>query len=172
MEDVSDRLTAIRSMDRSELLAAWQQQTGCPPPRRASMKLLQSVLIWEAQAQAEGGLPPMVDRQLRNRAKQLFAERSPPDGQPSDVQSASPFRSKLESRAIGSLRPGVQLMREWNGRTYRVEVIEDGFVMDSKTYRSLTAIAKRITGAHWSGPRFFGLTDRRRASHRKQVSAA
>jgi hypothetical protein len=49
-------------------------------------------------------------------------------------------------------------MREWNGRTYQVEVIRDGFVMDGRTYKSLSAIAKRITGAHWSGPRFFGLT--------------
>jgi hypothetical protein len=48
-------------------------------------------------------------------------------------------------------------MREWNGRMHLVDVTDNGFVFDGKTYRSLSAIARRITGAHWSGPRFFGL---------------
>jgi hypothetical protein len=48
-------------------------------------------------------------------------------------------------------------MREWNGRTYQVEATKEGYVLDGTTYRSLSAIAKKITGAHWSGPRFFGL---------------
>lgn len=161
MDDVSKRLATIRSMDRSELLVAWRQLIGRPPPRRASMKLLQRVLSWEAQAQAFGGLPPDVDRQLRNRAKQLFAERSSSDVQPFNIPSVSPDKRQSVVSAIGRLRPGVQLMREWNGRTHRVEVTEDGFVMDNKTYRSLIAIAKRITGTHWSGPRFFGLPGKR-----------
>lgn len=55
------------------------------------------------------------------------------------------------------LAAGTQLVREWNGRPYRIEVIESGFVLDGKSYSSLSAIAKKITGAHWSGPRFFGL---------------
>ena len=59
--------------------------------------------------------------------------------------------------ASASLKPGTRLVREWNGRTHVVDVSEDGFIFDSKTYGSLSAIAKRITGAHWSGPRFFGL---------------
>ncbi|WP_422395545.1 DUF2924 domain-containing protein [Roseovarius phycicola] len=48
-------------------------------------------------------------------------------------------------------------LREWNGRTYRVEAVESGFVMNGKHYRSLSSVAKRITSAHWSGARFFGL---------------
>jgi hypothetical protein len=48
-------------------------------------------------------------------------------------------------------------MREWNGRTYRVEVVAEGFLMDGRHYRSLSAIARQITGARWSGPRFFGI---------------
>ena len=50
-----------------------------------------------------------------------------------------------------------------NGRTYQVEVIDNGYRFDGKTYPSLTTIAKRITGTHWSGPRFFGLTPKRKA---------
>ena len=56
-----------------------------------------------------------------------------------------------------SLKPGARLVREWHGRTHTVTVTEDGFDYASVTYPSLTKIAKKITGAHWSGPRFFGL---------------
>jgi hypothetical protein len=56
-----------------------------------------------------------------------------------------------------TLRPGTHLVCEWNGRSYQVEVLDDGFQMDGKSYRSLSAIARKITGAHWSGLRFFGL---------------
>ena len=57
-------------------------------------------------------------------------------------------------------RPGAHLVREWNGRTYQVEVLKDGYRMDGRTWPSLSAIAKHITGTTWSGPRFFGLADR------------
>ena len=55
------------------------------------------------------------------------------------------------------LKPGTRLVREWNGRTYTVTITEDGFAYNGMTYSSLTKIARIITGAHWSGPRFFGL---------------
>ena len=63
----------------------------------------------------------------------------------------------------GSVSAGTHLVREWNGRTYQVEVLDSGYRFDGKTYPSLTAITKRITGTHWSGPRFFGLTPKRKA---------
>jgi hypothetical protein len=56
-----------------------------------------------------------------------------------------------------ALKPGARLVREWHGRTYTVTVTEDGFESAGTTYRSLTEVAEKITGAHWSGPRFFGL---------------
>ena len=55
------------------------------------------------------------------------------------------------------VRPGTRLVREWRGRTHVVTATESGFDYDGEAYGSLTAIAQRITGAHWSGPRFFGL---------------
>ena len=58
---------------------------------------------------------------------------------------------------LSQAKPGSHLVREWNGRTYQVEVVEGAYVMDGKTWRSLSAIARHITGAHWSGPRFFGI---------------
>ena len=62
----------------------------------------------------------------------------------------------------GPLSSGIHLVREWNGRTYHVQVIDYCYRFDGKTYPSLTTIAKRITGTHWSGPRFFGLTHKRK----------
>ena len=65
---------------------------------------------------------------------------------------AEPVRSRIE------LTPGTRLVREWNGQTISVEVIEDGFRYGDRIWRSLSEIARHVTGAHWSGPRFFGLT--------------
>jgi hypothetical protein len=62
------------------------------------------------------------------------------------------------------LKTGATLVRQWRGYTHTVLVREDGFEYDGRRYRSLTVIAEQITGAHWSGPRFFGLTKRARAS--------
>src|SRR5205807_6856693 len=62
------------------------------------------------------------------------------------------------------LKTGTTLVRQWRGHTHTVLVHEDGFEHDGQRYRSLTVIAEQITGAHWSGPRFFGLTKRVRAS--------
>ncbi len=86
----------------------------------------------------QGGLPTATRRALRQIAT----------GRPVGVA------------ARGSLRAGAHLVREWNGRTYQVEVREKGYRLDGKTYTSLSAIARHITGTTWSGPRFFGLTAR------------
>ena len=64
---------------------------------------------------------------------------------------------RVAPRPGTTLRPGARLVRAWQGRTYVVTATEGGFTYDGKTYASLSAIAQRITGAHWSGPRFFGL---------------
>ena len=71
-----------------------------------------------------------------------------------------PWRTRHQAPPLpqGPFLPAPHLVREWNGRTYQVEVIDNGYRFDGKTYPSLTTIAQRITGTHWSGPRFFGLT--------------
>ena len=76
---------------------------------------------------------------------------------PDDTEVLAPPSTKSVRRAAAAPpRPGTRFMREWNGRMHVVDVTDEGFLFDGKTYRSLSAIAKRITGAHWSGPRFFG----------------
>ncbi len=130
--DVDRQLDEIFSWDRARCLEAWVVLTGTEPGSRLSTSLLKKALIFEAQCKALGGHSPAVQRLLKAPVTK---------GQP----------------ATHRVPPGTQLVREWNGRVYRVNVTPDGFEMDGQSYSSLSAVAKRITGAGWSGPRFFGL---------------
>ncbi len=71
-----------------------------------------------------------------------------------DIAGEEPRSTRLRRSSVS---PGTRLVRDWNGKTHIVDVIEEGFVFQAKVHKSLTAIARQITGAHWSGPRFFGL---------------
>jgi hypothetical protein len=124
--------------DRPLAIAAWEVAFGSPPPPFLSVAFMRKAVAFEAQCQASGGLPAATRRKLRQIA----------EGKPIAVASGDDLRS------------GSHLVREWNGRTYQVEVVEGGFRMDGKDWPSLSAIAKHITGTTWSGPRFFGLTNR------------
>lgn len=129
------RVEDILLMERPELLCLWRQMFDCDAPRNASARFLQRALGHAQPVRQAGDVPA---RELR--ALQRLADgKAPPAG------------------SAAALRPGVCLMREWNGRTYRVEVVTGGFRMDGRAYRSLSAVARQITGAHWSGPRFFGI---------------
>ena len=101
-------------------------------------KLVERRPIRTLQERRYGALPALVGRELARLA--------------SDATGAEPTRSRIE------LTPGTRLVREWNGRTISVEVLETGFAFEDRTWRSLSEIARHVTGAHWSGPRFFGLT--------------
>jgi hypothetical protein len=74
------------------------------------------------------------------------------------IANGGPEGDKGSRKASPKLQPGARLVREWNGVSHVVEVIENGFVWNGCRHRSLSAIARAITGARWSGPRFFGLT--------------
>lgn len=121
--------------ERPETLKQWEAIMGSPPPAYLSVAFMQKAINYEQQCKALGGLPAVIRRALRQIANG------------GDAASATPTRLSI----------GAHLVREWNGRTYQVHVSEHGFEMDGKTWKSLSAIAKHITGATWSGPRFFGL---------------
>jgi hypothetical protein len=120
---------------RVDLITAWTKAFGAAPPPHMSRAFLQKALTYASQCKEFGGLPKQTQRALRN----IAAGRAAP------------------AVATGRLRPGAHLVREWNGRTYQVAIVDGGYQFDGHTYGSLTAIAKRITGTNWSGPRFFGL---------------
>ena len=142
-QPVSMDLDAIASLDRDSCSDAWLRQFGHPPPKHVSVQFMRKALAYEAQVKYLGGHSNTVRRALQAALKGPAKATGGSSG-PSPTQ----------------LRPGTHLVREWNGRSYQVEVLVEGFCMDGKTYRSLTAIARKITGAPWSGPRFFGVGSR------------
>lgn len=134
---------AFDRLGRAECIDRWKARFDQWPPKFVSVQFMRKALAYEAQVKAHGGHSSMVRRALERALK----DTGKPRGKAGPAQLASPL----------TLRPGAHLIREWNGRSYQVEVLENGFQLDGKRYRSLSAIARKITGAHWSGPRFFGL---------------
>lgn len=130
--------------ERDRLRAEWEAAIGSSPPPFLSVRIMTKALAYEAQCRTHGGLSAPVRRRLAQIAS----------GKAWAQVAAPPV----------SVRPGAHLVRDWNGRTYQVEVLENGYRMDGQTWTSLSALARHITGTNWSGPRFFGLTRRRASS--------
>lgn len=125
----------IEAMDRAALVAAWSSLFGAPAPKGLSKPFLRRFLAFEVQARRRGGLPRTFLADLERHV------------------------ATLEGQSTPALMPGGRLLREWNGITHVVEVTEAGYFWNRETYPSLSAVARAITGARWSGPRFFGLND-------------
>ena len=121
-----------------ELRREWRRVYHSDPPR-ISRDLLIRGIAYRLQEIEHGGLGKSTRRKLKTLAKmfQTIGRVGPDPGL--------------------SLKPGARLVREWHGRTHTVTVTEEGFEYAGMTYPSLTKVARKITGAHWSGPRFFGL---------------
>ena len=135
------RNVVLDGLDCASLRRVWEQTFGAAPSSSLSRIFMRRVLLHERQCRTHGGHSTTTRRALA-----AMVNGTPGNGAPA-----------------GSVSAGTHLVREWNGRTYQVEVIDNGYRFDGKTYPSLTTIAKRITGTHWSGPRFFGLTPKRKA---------
>ena len=133
-------IDALADLTRVELIERWRAHYRSDPPKGISRRLLIRAIAYEMQAKRYGGLKPATGRRL-----QMFA-------------NATADGDHGGRKAAASLQPGARLVREWNGVSHVVEVIEGGFIWNGARHRSLSAIARAITGARWSGPRFFGLT--------------
>lgn len=138
-EDLAERLAALADLDPVALRAEWRRLYRSHPPKRINRDLLIRAIAFKLQEQRHGGLSNATKRRLRAIAQEL------------DSRDGTVFDPGI------SLKPGAKLVREWSGKTYVVIVLEDGFTFEGKRYSSLSRIARDITGAHWSGPRFFGL---------------
>jgi hypothetical protein len=134
-------------VDRSthELRLAWRKLHRTGPPVGLSRDLLIRAIANRLQEHTHGGPSLALRRRLQTLAGELEK----------DAHSFDPGVV---------LKTGARLVRQWRGRTHTVLVHEDGFEHEGQRYRSLTVIAEQITGAHWSGPRFFGVSKRARAS--------
>ena len=152
-------LDELMDCEREELLLQWRMVFASSPPKHTSTLFLQKVLAHDHQCKAEGDVSTRTRRVLKHALK--VAHRSSISSEAASSKWAQRETGRLQSQlpaSVHALSAGVQLVREWNGRTWQVEVLEDGFICGGKTYRSLSAIARMITGTRWSGPRFFGLT--------------
>ena len=151
---INQEVAALGDLSREDLAERWTKIYGHAPPKGARRDFLLRAAAWHLQATRLGGLPPDTRRLLRTAAAQMkkqFAARAGEDAAKL-VDSAPPVTA-----ARKQLSPGTRLVRDWNGRSHVVDVLEEGFAFEGRLHKSLTAIARQITGAHWSGPRFFGL---------------
>lgn len=134
-------ITGLANLDRTELIALWKETFDKQIPKGLSTPMLLRILSWEIQVLHHGGLKASVRRKL--------------------VQALG--GSRKAAAQTKTAKTGSRLVREWNGQTHIVDVKPDGYRWQGRHYKSLSAIAKDITGTKWSGPRFFGLTSKRAA---------
>lgn len=135
-KNLATELAVIAGADRPKLTDLWRNLIGGMPPKNLSLPFLRRALAFEMQCAVLGEPRATTVTDLHRIA---------------GGQSA-------KAAAGARLQPGTRLVREWQGRTWTVEVTDGGFLMGGERFDSLSGIAKKITGAHWSGPRFFGLT--------------
>jgi len=151
---------ALKRLPVAELVKMWRDQAGRkakqkePPRVRA---LLARDLAWWAQQRGRGGIDAATQGLLNAAIRQAKARAADPRDNP-----APPRNPRGRRTQKSELQAGVMLIRKWRGKTYKVKVVEDRngqkrYRFADREYRSLTHIAQEITGAHWSGPRFFGL---------------
>lgn len=128
-DELEKRLAELEQLNLEALRMSWRRQLHCPPPVR-SADLLRRLLAFNLQEAVFGGMPAELKQRLR---------------------------AKSTSAPKPTLQPGTVLTREWRGETHVVEVRDGSFEHLGTSYASLSEVARAITGARWSGPRFFGL---------------
>ncbi len=136
----------IDRLEISALRVKWRQLYGDAPPPRVGRELMELAVAWHEQAQRGAGL----SRWARAAIEQMKA----------DVKNG-----KLPSENAGKHKkqtPGTTFIREWNGTTHHVLVLDSGYAYQGRVWRSLSQIAGDITGARWNGPAFFGLRSKKR----------
>ncbi len=140
MSGIAENIAHLETLDRAELAKAWTAAYGTPPFRGARKPSLLRGLAYHIQCKSYGALHKSSQKSLMR----IACSEKVPISKPKTVTPKT--------------KVGAQLVREWNGQTYSVHVTDKGFVMNDVTYNSLSSVAKAITGAHWSGPRFFGVS--------------
>lgn len=138
MSRTAKDLAALATMSPAQLKERWVEIEG-PASPALPVPLVRRLLAQRLQERKFGGLSATVVRELERAGRSEIVP--------------------LQRQAI-PLTPGARLVREWNGQTIAVEVRADGFWWKDQLWRSLSEIAREVTGAHWSGPRFFGLNQR------------
>jgi hypothetical protein len=142
--ELRESVANLATLDLADLRLQWRNVFGGAAPLHLPKPLVARIIAYRLQADAFGDLPDTVRRALEG----FDVQNSVPNGQTRG--SGLPYRRRI--------KPGSILVREWNGRLQRITALEEGFAWEGNTYRSLSMVARAITGGHWNGPRFFGLT--------------
>lgn len=142
--DIAAELTRLETLTNFELRGEWRRLHYMQPPKSLSRDLLLRGITYKIQERVLGGLSKSLLRKL------------------SRSEAEMPSAEGRQVLARTTVKAGTRLVREWNGETYTILVLADGVEWRGRRYKSLSIIAREITGAHWSGPRFFGLTTKKR----------
>lgn len=134
---LAGELARLKSLSRLELMAEWKKVWGSNAPFNISQNLLLLAFAYHLQEQIYGGLKPHIKAKLRQIAG-----------------------GHTTIKPVPQIKSGTRLLREWRGSTHEVLVLSDGVQYRGEKYRSLSEVAKVITGSKWSGPVFFGLRPR------------
>ncbi|MDO8360971.1 MAG: DUF2924 domain-containing protein [Devosia sp.] len=137
---VRDDIAALDGLDLGQLREMWQKLYRTPAPKTLRRELLIRGCAYQIQVKAYGGLSPKTRRKLLK------------------IAAAAEQGTFTTAGAPRRLRPGTRLVRAYDGKTHVVEVLADGFAWSGQKFRSLSAIAKAISGTNWNGHVFFGLT--------------
>ena len=149
-----EAVSRLPELDLRQLRELWCRLYKTAAPPRLSRELLLRAVAYRIQELASGGLRPELQRRLHQITLELQQT------------------GRVTMRPRPQLKPGTRLLREWRGRSHEVLVLDDGFSWQTGHYRSLSAIARKITGTAWSGPLFFGLKTNRSARPLGQASEA
>jgi hypothetical protein len=152
--ELEAKLAALTVIDSDGLRREWRRLYRSHPPLHIRRDLLVLAIAWKLQEKVYGGLTAAQKRRLVGIAAELKKN--------GDLSGSPAIRMK----------PGMRLVREWRGETHDVLVLEDGFEWNGERRRSLSAIAREITGTQWSGPRFFGLQRKPKPSSGEERSDA
>jgi hypothetical protein len=140
--DIPGEIGQLHALSRKQLQILWQKLYGRALPLGIRREIVIPFLAYKIQERAHGGLKPWTRSEVRRIARGL--ERR---------------AGSAEPRAQRRIKPGTRLIRQWRGETHEVALGESGFEYRGAGYRSLSEIARKITGTRWSGPAFFGLND-------------
>ena len=146
-------LASLTHLSIGTLRALWPRWFDHPPPVHIRKDWMVRALAYRMQERTAGGLSKATRTHLRRLA---------------EIGKAQPARKKIVETP--QLKPGTRFIRQWRGEAHQVTVETTGFAYRGKRYRSLSVIARTITGTRWSGPRFFGLTAEAKPTRRGKHS--
>jgi hypothetical protein len=152
---VAAEVACLERLSTDELRAEYRRYTG-EEPRSRNRQWLFRRTAWAYQASVYGGLSEAAKRRLEELIPTAeLALRTPPSFRPAGVPGPAPVRDPRIPK------PGTVLLKHYKGRRLAIAVTEDGFEYEGSTYRSLSAVARAITGQRWNGPLFFGMTGKK-----------